>query len=169
MPFDTQVRALSNLTKVQQYLRKKTLGDRQEEIDIFALAKKFANMCGGGTSCSKPLELLVKENAEVDLVIYFSDNESWADQIRRSQHQTGMMHYWNKLKQQNPNAKLVCVDLQPYATAQMPEQKDVMNIGGFSDTVFKLIESFTNNEMHADHWVGEIEKIEIPQSQLHAS
>ena len=169
MPFDTQVRALSNLTKVQQYLRKKTLGDRQEEIDIFALAKKFANMCGGGTDCSKPLEQLVKENAEVDLVIYFSDNESWADQIRRSQHQTGMMHYWNKLKQQNPNAKLVCVDLQPYATAQMPEQKDVMNIGGFSDTVFKLIESFANNEMHADHWVGEIEKIEIPQSQLHAS
>lgn len=169
MPFDTQVRELSNLTKVQQYLRKKALGDRQEEIDIFALAKKFANMCGGGTSCSKPLEQLVKENAEVDLVIYFSDNESWLDQIRGLKHSTGMMIYWNKLKQQNPNAKLVCVDLQPYATAQMPEQKDVMNIGGFSDTVFKLIESFTNNEMHADHWVGEIEKIEIPQSQLHAS
>ena len=169
MPFDTQVRELPNLTKVQQYLRKKALGDRQEEIDIFALAKKFANMCGGGTACSKPLELLVKENAEVDLVIYFSDNESWLDQIRGLKHSTGMMIYWNKLKQQNPNAKLVCVDLQPYATAQMPEQKDVMNIGGFSDTVFKLIESFANNEMHADHWVGEIEKIEIPQSQLHAS
>ena len=126
-------------------------------------------MCGGGTDCSKPLELLVKENAKVDLVIYFSDNESWVDQIRRSQHQTGMMHFWNKLKLQNPNAKLVCVDLQPYVTSQMPERDDVMNIGGFSDTVFKLIESFANNEMHADHWVSEIEKIEISQTQLHAS
>ena len=169
MPFDTQVRQLSNLSKVQEYLRKKASNGQHEEIDIFALAKKFANMCGGGTDCSKPLELLVKENAKVDLVIYFSDNESWVDQIRRSQHQTGMMHFWNKLKLQNPNAKLVCVDLQPYVTSQMPERDDVMNIGGFSDTVFKLIESFANNEMQADHWVSEIEKIEISQTQLHAS
>lgn len=139
------------------------------EIDIFALAKKFANMCGGGTDCSKPLALLVKENAKVDMVIYFSDNESWADQIPRAHRQTGMMHYWKQLKQLNPDAKLVCVDLQPYATTQLPEQKDVMNIGGFSDNVFKLIESFANNEMHVNHWISEIENIDLTQIQSHFS
>jgi len=51
----------------------------------------------------------------------------------------------------------------------MPEHSDVMNIGGFSDTVFQLIESFAKNEMHADHWVNEIEKIDITQTQLYAS
>lgn len=170
MAFDTQVRHLSNLTRVQEYLKRKNLMKQQNlEIDIFALAKKFAGMCGGGTDCSKPLELLVKEKAKVDMVIYFSDNESWADQIPRAHRQTGMMHYWKQLKQHNPDAKLVCVDLQPYATAQLPEHKDVMNIGGFSDTVFTLIESFANNEMHANHWISEIEKIDLTQIQSHVS
>lgn len=170
MAFDTQVRHLSNLTRVQEYLKRKNLMKQQNlEIDIFALAKKFASMCGGGTDCSKPLELLVKEKAKVDMVIYFSDNESWADQIPRAHRQTGMMHYWKQLKQHNPDAKLVCVDLQPYATTQLPEHKDVMNIGGFSDTVFTLIESFANNEMHANHWISEIEKIDLMQAQLHVS
>lgn len=170
MAFDTQVRQLSNLSKVQEYLKRKNLMKQQNlEIDIFALAKKFASMCGGGTDCSKPLELLVKEKAKVDMVIYFSDNESWADQIPRAHRQTGMMHYWKQLKQHNPDAKLVCVDLQPYATTQLPEHKDVMNIGGFSDTVFTLIESFANNEMHANHWISEIEKIDLTQIQSHVS
>ncbi|WP_287907631.1 RNA-binding protein [Acinetobacter sp.] len=168
--FDTQVRHLSNLIRVQEYLKRKNLMKQQNlEIDIFALAKKFASMCGGGTDCSKPLELLVKEKAKVDMVIYFSDNESWADQIPRAHRQTGMMHYWKQLKQHNPDAKLVCVDLQPYATTQLPEHKDVMNIGGFSDTVFTLIESFANNEMHANHWISEIEKIDLTQIQSHVS
>ncbi len=170
MPFDTEVRQLSNFSKVQEYLKRKHFGKQQNsEIDIFALAKKFASMCGGGTDCSKPLELLVKENAKVDMVIFFSDNESWADQVPRSHRKTGMMHYWKQLKQHNPDAKLVCVDLQPYTTTQMPEHSDVMNVGGFSDTVFQLIESFAKNEMHADHWVNEIEKIDITQTQLYAS
>jgi 60 kDa SS-A/Ro ribonucleoprotein len=170
MAFDTQVRQLSNLSKVQEYLKRKNLMKQQNlEIDIFALAKKFASMCGGGTDCSKPLELLVKEKAKVDMIIYFSDNESWADQIPRAHRQTGMMHYWKQLKQHNPDAKLVCVDLQPYATTQLPEHKDVMNIGGFSDTVFTLIESFANNEMHANHWINEIEKIDLMQAQLYVN
>ncbi|MEG6545655.1 RNA-binding protein [Acinetobacter bereziniae] len=170
MAFDTEVRQLSNLSKVQEYLKRKNLMKQPNlEIDIFALAKKFANMCGGGTDCSKPLALLVKENAKVDMVIYFSDNESWADQIPRAHRQTGMMHYWKQLKQLNPDAKLVCVDLQPYATTQLPEQKDVMNIGGFSDNVFKLIESFANNEMHVNHWISEIENIDLTLIQSHVS
>ena len=176
MPFDTEVRHLEpQLTKVQQYLKNKLEAKQKNaekpahQHDIFELAKKLAQMCGGGTDCSKPLELLVKEKADVDVVIYFSDNESWADQVPRSHRKTGMMHYWTMLKKQNPHAKLVCVDLQPYVHTQMPEREDVMNIGGFSDDVFRLIKLFHDNELHADHWVNEIEKIELSPIQLPVS
>jgi len=57
---------------------------------------------------------------------------------------------------------LVCLDLQPYTHTQAPERADTINIGGFSDEVFRLIDLFAQGKMHADHWVSEIEKIELP-------
>lgn len=154
MPFDTAVHRLNMfLDKIKNALS-------YEQPSIFELAKQFSDMCGGGTDCSQPLKLLNRKQADVDLVVYFSDNESWADQIH-TRHQTGMMYQWDILKQRCPNAKLVCVDLQPYTHSQMPERADVMNIGGFSDNVFHLIDLFAQDKMHADHWVNEIEKTEL--------
>jgi 60 kDa SS-A/Ro ribonucleoprotein len=36
-------------------------------------------------------------------------------------------------------SKLVCIDLQPYATTQAPDCPDILNVGGFSDSVFTLV------------------------------
>jgi 60 kDa SS-A/Ro ribonucleoprotein len=153
MPFDTAVRGLGVLDKLKNAFT-------NERVRVFEMARQFANMCGGGTDCSQPLKKLNADLAEVDLVIYFSDNESWADQLRGRQ-KTGMMQEWEVLKRRSPHAKLVCVDLQPYITAQMPERVDVMNIGGFSDDVFRLIDVFAKGDMHADHWVREVEAIQL--------
>jgi len=71
------------------------------------------------------------------------------------------MSEWRQLKARNRDAKLVLIDLQPYATTQAPEAEDVLNVGGFSDAVFELVAAFTKNEMSPAHWVGEIEKIEL--------
>jgi 60 kDa SS-A/Ro ribonucleoprotein len=38
--------------------------------------------------------------------------------------------------------KLVCINLQPYTTGQAPDRGDILNIGGFSDAVFKVVASF---------------------------
>ncbi len=57
-------------------------------------------------------------------------------------------------------AMLVCLDIQPYATTQAPEREDILNIGGFSDAVFGMIELFAKGELHPDHWVGLIERQE---------
>lgn len=154
MPFDTEVRTFGLFTKLKNALY-------GENLSIFDIAKQFAAMCGGGTDCSQPLKQLNREHAQADLVIYFFDNESWANQLR-SQHKTGMLYEWDILKQRCPEAKLVCVDLQPYTHTQIPERADVMNIGGFSDNVFNLIDLFAQGKMHADHWINEIEKTELP-------
>jgi len=51
--------------------------------------------------------------------------------------------------------------LTPNTTTQAKESEDVLNIGGFSDHVFELISLFVKNELNADHWVGEIEKVQL--------
>lgn len=119
----------------------------------------LARLGGGGTALSAPLGRLVAEQADVDALIFVSDNQSWAD--TGAGLATATMVQWQMLKVRNPAAKLVCVDLQPYATAQAPDSADVLNVGGFSDAVFGLVAGFLRGEMDAGHWVAEIEKIEL--------
>ena len=124
---------------------------------VMTNAQKLAKIGGGGTNCSAPLKQLADENARVDLVIMVSDNESWVDGVHRGATET--MLNWERIKQSNPNAKLVCIDIQPHGTTQAMERNDILNVGGFSDVVFDVVAGFANGKLGAAHWVGEIEKI----------
>ena len=126
---------------------------------VMTNAAKLAAVGGGGTSCSAPLALLNKEKAQADLVVLVSDNESWADRARG--RGTATMQEWEAFKQRNPKARLVCIDIQPYATTQAQERGDVLNIGGFSDEVFKPLAVYAAGGLGADHWVGVIEETSI--------
>ena len=126
---------------------------------VMTNATKLASIGGGGTNCSAPLARLNREQADVDLVVYVSDNQSWMDTTGRQQ--TGTMTEWTKLKARNPRARLVCIDIQPYGTTQAYDRDDILNVGGFSDDVFKVIAQFASGDMGPAHWVGEIEKIEL--------
>ena len=42
--------------------------------------------------------------------------------------------------------KLICIDLQPHTTIQAPERPDILNVGGFSDSVFEVIGSFLESD-----------------------
>ncbi len=126
---------------------------------VMTNAQALAKIGGGGTNCSAPLALLNKERASVDLVILVSDNESWVDANRRGATQT--VREWELLKARNPQARLVCIDIQPGATTQAAERADILNVGGFSDAVFTMVASFAGGKAGADHWVGEIDKISL--------
>jgi 60 kDa SS-A/Ro ribonucleoprotein len=126
---------------------------------VMSNASKLAKIGGGGTNCSAPLKQLADEKARVDMVILVSDNESWVDGVHRGATET-MLH-WERIKQRNPDARLVCIDIQPYGTTQAMERDDILNVGGFSDAVFDVVASFAEGRLGADHWVGEIEKIVI--------
>lgn len=126
---------------------------------VMTNAGKLAAIGGGGTNCSAPLALLNRERAAVDVVILVSDNESWVDAKRRGATQT--LREWEALKQRNPQARLVCIDVQPYATTQAAERADILNVGGFSDAVFEMVSSFAEGKAGPDRWVGEIERISL--------
>lgn len=128
---------------------------------IMTNAEKLANVGGGGTACSAPLAMLNREKADVDLVVIVSDNESWADDSQQWGATTSLMKEWDILKRRCPEAKLVCLDIQPYTKAQARNRQDILNIGGFSDQVFSLIGSFAERGMGTDFWVEEIEKMPL--------
>jgi 60 kDa SS-A/Ro ribonucleoprotein len=126
---------------------------------VLTNASKLAAIGGGGTNCSAPLRWLNAHKTKADLVIYVSDNESWIDALRHGA--TATVQEWQQFKRRNPQAKLVCIDVTPNATTQADERADVLNIGGFSDDVFKLIAAFAAGQLSAAHWVGEIEAVTI--------
>jgi len=122
-------------------------------------AAALAALGGGGTSCSAPLAELNRRRAKGDLVIYVSDNESWVDV--RAGRGTATMQEWARFKTRSPEAKLVCIDLQPCATTQAVDQADVLNVGGFSDQVFEVLAQFRRGGVGTEHWAKVIEEVQV--------
>ena len=129
---------------------------------VMVNAARLAAIGGGGTNCSAPLLRMNSRKELADLVIYVSDNESWIDAKRSGA--TATMGQWNVFKQRNPQAKLVCIDISPHATTQAMEREDILNIGGFSDDVFKIIAAFAAGRLDSAQWVGEIAAIDMAES-----
>lgn len=131
---------------------------------IMTNAEKLSNLPFGGTNCSAPLEELNSRKSNGDVLIYVSDNESWIDTPfygRFGGSATETMKQWNEFKSRNGDAKLVCIDIQPYGHTQAQERRDILNVGGFSDQVFTLVSEFANGNLDDGHWVGVIDKVEI--------
>lgn len=129
------------------------------ENSVMTNAAKLAALGGGGTNCSAPLARMNGKKMRADLVIFVSDNESWVDGKR--QGATATMREWQQFKRHNPQARLVCIDIAPHPTTQACEREDILNIGGFSDEVFKMIALFACGQLDPAHWVGQIEAIEF--------
>lgn len=125
-------------------------------------AKTLASFGGGGTNCSAALEYVNRTAGKGDLVIYVSDNESWVDNARSLYGRgTATMQEWNKFKTRNPNAKLVCIDIQPYASTQAHDRDDILNVGGFSDQVFDVIARFLELGNNKDLRIKTIEDVKL--------
>jgi 60 kDa SS-A/Ro ribonucleoprotein len=127
---------------------------------VMTIAKTIGQCPGGGTYLSLPLAYLVQEKAKVDHLIFISDNQSWMDSgVWGDATQT--MQMWEMLKRTNPNAKMYCINIVPGSTTQAKNRKDILNIGGFNDTVFDLLKLFAESTGGEDHWVKLIDSIEV--------
>lgn len=143
LPFDTQVHPLR-------------LNRRDS---ILTHAQTLAAFGGGGTDCDLPLQQLNQQKARGDLVIYVSDNQSWADLQRGRGTET--MRQWQIFQQRNPKARLACINLQPYTTVQAQSRADILNVGGFSDAVFNVLAHFAAGRLSDEHWLHEIEAVAL--------
>jgi len=127
---------------------------------VMTNAAKLAALGGGGTNCAAPLVWLNHNRVQAELVIFVSDNESWMDARRGA---TATMQAWSAFKRRNPRARLVCIDCAPNASTQVCEREDILNIGGFSDDVFRMIAAFAAGQLDSSHWVGEIEAVSLTE------
>lgn len=135
---------------------------------VMSNADFLSNLPSGGTNCAAPLAHLNAEEATGDLVIFVSDNMSWVDfqdqeitSWSNQRRNTSMSNEWQTYKKRNPNAKLVLIDIQPSTTTQVQSDKDVLNIGGFSDSVFDIINAFVKNELDGKNLVKNIKNLSI--------
>lgn len=148
IPFDTQVHA--------------TVGISAEK-SLVENATTLARFGGGGTNVAVGLQYLLKKAKQTqevpDLVYLISDNESWIDRSH-TQYRTNTFAFWNELKKFNPEAKMVCHNIADGLTTQVPSRKDILNIGGWTDTVFELIDIFYNSKT-PESWVEMIQAINL--------
>jgi len=126
---------------------------------VMTNAAHLGSIVGGGTCVSAPLAGLNRGHARGDLMVIVSDNQSWVD--GSGGRGTATMREWNRFRERSPQARLVLLDLQPHTTTQVVDREDVLNIGGFSDQVFRVIADFSAGRLHADHWVRAIEAEQI--------
>lgn len=126
---------------------------------VMTNAQILSRLPSGGTNCSAPLAELNRRRATGDLIVYVSDNESWVDSGRHGA--TATMREWAEFKRRSPGAKMVCLDLQPYGSTQAKDREDILNVGGFSDEVFRVVSIFNKGELGGEHWVKVIESVPI--------
>jgi 60 kDa SS-A/Ro ribonucleoprotein len=96
--------------------------------------------------------------------VLVSDNESWVGVGRGGS--TAVVTQWQGFLKNEmrlgghgiPSPKLVCIDLQPYTTTQAPDRSDILNVGGFSDTVFSVVAAFLADD---GRFVAEVEMVEL--------
>jgi 60 kDa SS-A/Ro ribonucleoprotein len=144
--------------------------DVDPQEPILQLAARLAKYGGGGTNCSLPLVEATHAYSDRAFAgcVLVSDNESWVGEGRSNA--TAVMTAWKEfVKNQvrlrdrafpvGASPKLVCIDIQPYATTQAPEREDILNVGGFSDAVFGTVASFLSGD--AGRFVAEVEATEL--------
>jgi len=142
---------------------------------VMTNAKILASYCGGGTNCSSVLRYLNSRRAMGRAVIYISDYESWIDSGNHyygEREGTNLLSEWKKFHHRNKDAKLVCMDLTPRDNSQVTERENILQVGGFSDSVFGVIDSFIRVGNEKNQWVAEIESInldEVVNSKRHST
>jgi 60 kDa SS-A/Ro ribonucleoprotein len=125
---------------------------------VMTNATRLATYGGGGTALSAALAWANAKKVDAEAVIMISDYESWADPHSYGCNRTALMGEWRKLRSRCPQAKLVCIDIQPYRTTQTPDlNSEVLNIAGFNDSCFSAIESFLNGDPRS--WIDSIDRV----------
>jgi len=136
------------------------------QTGILELAGQLARYGGGGTDCSLPLAHANRQHRDRPFAgcVLVSDMESWVSVGKGGS--TAVTTEWQafvknqqRLQGDTVSPKLICINLQGYATAQAPERFDILNVGGFSDAVFNVVASFLVND--DDRFVQEVEAVEL--------
>jgi 60 kDa SS-A/Ro ribonucleoprotein len=128
---------------------------------VMTNAEKLMRLPCGGTNCSAALNAVNQFGISPALCVYVSDNCSWVDSPYHASWggtPTETLREWGIVKRRAPEAKLVCLDVQPLDTTQALSREDILNVGGFSDKVFDVMAAFVSGK--SGSWLDVIEATE---------
>lgn len=119
---------------------------------------------GHGTNAELALSEANKQKIKnADGVIVVSDMQSWMAPFSSETRRwggTGLAAEWEKFRKRNKGAKLIGINVTGSdGTVQTVDAPDVLNIAGFSDSVFDVIERFVHQD--AAHFVDVVNEVEI--------
>lgn len=130
---------------------------------VMTNASKLAsegNVVGHGTNASAAMQVVANSKKKYDFIIFISDMQSWIDS-GGSWGAPGLTQMWENYKGKNKNAKLAEINLQPYGNSQLNHSDPrVMNIGGFSDAVFDVLNEFAHRADNAK-FLDVINKVQL--------
>lgn len=129
---------------------------------LLQLANDISRLANGGTDCGAALKHIYDKgrySGMPDNIIIISDNQSWLGFNKG--HKTTTQRIFDNIRQINPRAKMVNIDIAPISSSQTSPSEHVLNIGGFNDTVFKIVSDFFESKGDKSFWVNKIKTIEI--------
>jgi 60 kDa SS-A/Ro ribonucleoprotein len=134
-------------------------------------ARVLSSINGGGTNVAIPLAVLNSNPGyfpmpEDAVIIMISDNESWSrgnttGYAGRAGGRTQLLLEWRHFRKTHPKAKMVCIDISPNTTLQVPDEPGVINIGGYGDNVFKMVAEFLSDERTAKSLADHVNAVEL--------
>ena len=130
---------------------------------VMTNAEKLRKLGGGGTDLGAAMQFIETAKETPDLIIMVSDNESWVNSSRYGYNYnraTPVQQSWQRIRARNPNAKMVCIDIQTTNSTQAVDGQGVMNIGGFSDQIWTTIQRFVSNDGPST-WIEEVKAVTL--------
>lgn len=125
------------------------------------------NWCGHGTNCSAAMDVVANTRKKFDLVVFATDCQSWVDSNHRNPHYsfgmgTSLNNQWDNFRTgKNKNAKIAEINLQALDDSQLDHSDpSIMNIGGFSDSVFDVLAEFAERDVNA-RFIDVIKRVEL--------
>jgi hypothetical protein len=104
-----------------------------------------------GTSCTAALRRLNELRTTADLVMLVTANRSWADfstaPTARGKRLATLAEEWMLFRARNRRARLVLIDLQAQGMTRAPGRPEVLQIGGFSEAMLRVVSLFAAGKL----------------------
>lgn len=130
---------------------------------ILENAQVLSKLLSGGTNTGAAIKYINDKNYKNKNVIIISDNHSWIRSMYGvyGVEKTAATIEWDKYAKRVNGAKLVCLDISPNLTVQVPEQDNVLNVAGWTDSIWEVIQNFYENGKNLNQFVEKIERVAI--------
>ena len=97
----------------------------------------------GGTNLSAAVQLAGEYIKHIDMVYILTDEQSWQGSSWGHQGDDAM----GKLLGMKPSLKVVNHNLMSYGTSDLPQDSRILDIGGWSDQIFNVVDAWGKGDM----------------------